>query len=348
MHTRARLLSTATALFLVAAAPAAAMPPQGGYDQHNLVSNQAGVAANTDPHLVNAWGLSAGPTSPWWVSDNGADVSTLYNAAGTPLPLVVSVPGAPTGTVFNGTAGAFPVAGKAATFLFDTEGGTILGWNGGTAATVEVDRSKQVAVYKGLAIANGPTGPRIYATDFHNGAVDVFDSSWTQIPHAGFVDRFLPRHFAPFGIQAIGDRIYVTYAKQQKGSDDEAHGRGLGIVDAFDTSGRLRARVAQFGNLNAPWGIAQAPTNFGRFSGDLLVGNFGDGRITAYREFHRRFLPAGQLRSSRGDALAIDGLWALEFGQGAANNGPTDTLFFTAGPDDEQNGLFGTIRTATH
>ncbi|WP_211233007.1 TIGR03118 family protein [Solirubrobacter soli] len=328
----------------MAAAPAAASPSKGGYDQHNLVSNQPGVADNTDAHLVNAWGLSAGPTSPWWVSDNGADVSTLYNAVGTPLPLVVSVPGAPTGTVFNGTAGAFPVAGKASTFLFDTEGGTILGWNGGTAATVEVDRSPQGAVYKGLAIASTPSGPRIYATDFHNGAVDVFDSAWQQVRHPGFVDRFLPRHFAPFGIQAIGDRIYVTYAKQEAGSDDEAHGQGLGIVDAFDTSGHLVARVAQHGRLNAPWGLAWAPSNFGRFSGDLLVGNFGDGRITAYHQFHRLFLPAGQLRMADGRPLAIDGLWALEFGMGAANNGPTDSLFFTAGPDDESNGLFGTIR----
>jgi uncharacterized protein (TIGR03118 family) len=344
-----RLIGAAVIVMaLVLAAPAAARNTRGLYQVHNLVSNTAGAADHVDPNLVNAWGLAAGPTTPWWVSDNGTDRSTLYNAAGTPLPLVVSVPGAPTGTVFNPTPGSFPVGAGSAAFIFSTEGGTILGWNGGTAATVEADRSSAGAVYKGLAIAQTPAGPRIYATDFHNGAVDVFDSAWHPVPHAGFVDRFLPRHFAPFGIQTIGDRVFVTYAKQQAGSDDEAHGRGLGIVDAFDTTGRLRARVAQFGALNAPWGIAQAPARFGRFSGDLLVGNFGDGRITAYREaFRRRFLPAGQLRSGRGDALAIDGLWALEFGQGATNNGPTDTLFFTAGPDDEQNGLFGTIRAAT-
>ena len=350
MHTRARsrLLLAAATISLITAAPAAAWPPKGGYEQHNLVSNQPGVADHTDANLVNAWGLSAGPTSPWWVSDNGTDVSTLYNAAGTPQSLVVSVPGAPTGTVFNGTSGAFPVAGKAATFLFDTEGGTILGWNGGPAATVEIDRSSTDAVFKGLAIATAPTGPRIYATDFHNGAVDVFDAAWQPVPKAGFVDPFLPRHFAPFGIQAIGDRIFVTYAKQRPGSDDEAHGQGLGIVDAFDTSGRLVARVAQFGRLNAPWGLAWAPPAFGRFGGDLLVGNFGDGRISAYREVHSRlFVPAGQLRMTAGRPLAIDGLWALEFGHGAANNGPLDTLFFTAGPGDEQNGLFGTIRPRT-
>jgi uncharacterized protein (TIGR03118 family) len=353
MHRRAmsRLLLGAAALVisLGAAAPATARPAgHNRYVVHDLTSDRAGVADNRDPNLVNAWGLTAGPATPWWVADNGSNLSTLYNAAGMPLPLVVSVPGAPTGTVFNGTAGAFPVGSAAAAFIFATEGGTILGWNGGTAATVEADLSSAGAVFKGLAIAQTPGGPRIYATDFHNGAVDVFDSAWQPVSHAGFVDPFLPRHFAPFGIQTIGDRIYVTYAKQQAGSDDEAHGRGLGIVDAFDTAGRLRARVAQFGNLNAPWGVAPAPAGFGRFSGDLLIGNFGDGRISAYRNvFDGFFVPAGQLRSTTGTPLSIDGLWALEFGQGAPNNGPTDTLFFTAGPNDEENGLFGSIRAAT-
>jgi uncharacterized protein (TIGR03118 family) len=262
-----------------------------------------------------------------------------------PLPLVVSVPGAPTGAVFNGTAGAFPVGGAAARFIFATESGTILGWNGGTAATQEVDASPAGAVFKGLAIATTPAGPRIFATDFHNGMVDVFDSAWKPVRHAGFADRSLPPHFAPFGIQAIGDRIFVTYAKQQPGSDDEAHGQGFGLVDEYDLTGHLRARVARFGRLNAPWGLARAPRSFGRFSHDLLVGNFGDGRITAYREVsRRRFVPAGQLRGAHGRRVRIDGLWALQFGMGAASNGPTDTLFFTAGPNDENHGLFGTIR----
>ncbi len=332
---------------LVAAAPAVAHDGGGAYRVHNLVSNVPGAADHVDPNLVNAWGLSAGPTSPWWVSDNGSDLSTLYNATGTPLPLVVSVPGAPTGNVFNGTAGSFLVGASNAAFIFDTEGGTILGWNGGPAATVEADMSPAGAVFKGLAIAQSQSGPRIYATDFHNGVVDVFDSAWHLVPHSGFVDPFLPRHFAPFGIQTIGDRIFVTYAKQQAGSDDEAHGRGLGIVDAYDTQGRLRQRVAQFGGLNAPWGLAWAPNGFGRFGGDLLVGNFGDGRINAYHElFHRFFVPAGQLRAASGGRVAIDGLWALEFGLGAPNNGPTNTLFFTAGPNDEANGLFGSIGVA--
>jgi uncharacterized protein (TIGR03118 family) len=343
MHVRARLrLPLAAAVLLatlVAAAPASARRGQGEYQVHRLVSNLAGAADHMDPNLVNAWGLSAGPATPWWVANNGSDTSTLYTGTGAPLPLVVGVPGAPTGTVFNGTSG-FPVAGRPALFVFDTEGGTILGWNGGTAATVEADVSPMGAVFKGLAIA----GSRIYATDFHNGVVDVFNSAWQPVSHAGFADPSLPRHFAPFGIQTIGDRIFVTYAKQQAGSDDEAHGHGLGLVDEYDASGHLLARVARFGHLNAPWGLAKAPANFGRFGGDLLVGNFGDGRITAYREIHHHFVPAGQLRSRAGHRLAVDGLWALQFGHGTANNGPADTLFFTAGPMDEQNGLFGTIR----
>jgi uncharacterized protein (TIGR03118 family) len=309
---------------------------------HALTSDKTGGADNQDANLVNAWGLAAGPTSPWWVADNGSNLSTLYDATGTPLPLVVGVAGAPTGTVFNGTAGAFPVNGTAAAFIFDTEGGTILGWNGGTSAMQEASASG--AVFKGLAIATTPSGPRIFATDFHTGTVDVFDSAWKRVLYAGFVDRSLPRHYAPFGIQAIGDRIFVTYAKQQAHSDDEAHGRGLGIVDAYDLKGRLRARVAKHGQLNAPWGLAMAPASFGRFSGDLLVGNFGDGRITAYRQRHGRFTPAGQLQAANGRPVKIDGLWALQFGLGAASNGPTDSLFFTAGPHDEKDGLFGTIR----
>jgi uncharacterized protein (TIGR03118 family) len=341
---RVLLGAVVLALPLAAAAPATAWPPgHNRYAVHALVSDQAGVADNQDPNLVNAWGLAAGPTSPWWVADNGSDLSTLYNAIGKPLPLVVSVPGAPTGAVFNGTAGAFPVGAAGAAFIFATESGTILGWNGGTAATQEA--SAAGAVFKGLAIATTPAGPRIFATDFHNGVVDVFDSAWKPVRRAGFHDPRLPRHYAPFGIQAIGDRIFVTYAKQQAGSDDEAHGQGLGLVDEYDLAGHQRARVAQFGALNAPWGLARAPANFGRFSGDLLVGNFGNGRITAFRDrSHRGFAPAGQLRTATGRRVTIDGLWALRFGMGAPSNGPTDSLFFTAGPNDENDGLFGTIR----
>jgi uncharacterized protein (TIGR03118 family) len=313
-----------------------------------LVSDQPGVAPVTDPNLVNAWGLTSSPTSPWWISDNGTDVSTLYRGSdGQPFPpgapLVVNVHNAPTGTVFNPTAGfALPTGGKAL-FLFDTEEGKVLGWNGaqGTNAVVVADLG-DAAIYKGLAIAGTADGPRIYAADFHNAKVDVFDGSFGLVPNSGFVDPALPTGYAPFGIQTIGDRIFVSYAKQDADAADEIAGQGKGFVDAYDTAGNLLARVAQHGQLNAPWGLAMAPDSFGRFAGDLLVGNFGDGQINAYAEHNGQFTHAGELRDASGKSLSIDGLWALEVGRGG-NNGPAGTLFFTAGPEDETHGLFGQI-----
>jgi uncharacterized protein (TIGR03118 family) len=338
-------------VFALAAAGGAAGAPPGGYVVHPLVSNTASEAGNPpDPHLVNAWGLAAGPGTPWWVNDNGKGLSTLYNADGTKRSLEVSVGDGPTGLVFNDTTGFALKNGSQALFLFDGEDGVIRAWNGsaGTVAEVEKDLSGEGAVFKGLAISQTSAGPRIYATDFHNRQVDVFDGSWTQIksPFA-FIDPTIPSDYGPFGIQAIGSRIYVTYAKTQQGSDDEAHGQGLGFVDAFDAAtGILVSKVAIHGQLNAPWGLAWAPATFGRFGGDLLVGNFGDGNINAYKPTlgGALFIPQGQLRTTDGRIIAIDGLWALEFGNGnLINNGPTDTLFFTAGPDDESNGLFGNI-----
>lgn len=310
-----------------------------------LVSDQPGVAPNTDPNLVNAWGLTSGPTTPWWVADNGADKSTLYRGAdGLPQALVVDVHNAPTGTVFNPTTGFALPTGGAARFLFDTEEGKVLGWNPaqGTSSVVVADLNDG-AIYKGLAIADTAAGPRLYAADFHNAKVDVFDGSFTLVPDSGFVDRSLPAGYAPFGIQTIGDRVFVTYAKQDADAEDEVAGQGKGFVDAYDLAGNLLGRVAQHGQLNAPWGLALAPSTFGRFAGDLLVGNFGDGQINAYAQLgNGRFEHRGELRDSRGKSLTIDGLWALQFGQGG-NNGPAGTLFFTAGPDDEQHGLFGQI-----
>jgi uncharacterized protein (TIGR03118 family) len=316
-----------------------------GFTVVPLVSDQPGVAPNTDPNLVNAWGLTSSPTSPWWVSDNGADKSTLYRGSdGQPQSLVVDVHNAPTGTVWNPTtAFALPTGGKAV-FLFDTEEGKVLGWNGaqGTTAVV-VANLDDGAIYKGLAIADTSAGPRLYATDFHNAKVDVFDGSFTQVPNSGFVDPNIPSGYGPFGIQTIGDRVFVTYAKQDADAEDDVHGQGLGFVDAYDFAGHLLGRVAQHGQLNAPWGLALAPDGFGRFAGDLLVGNFGDGNINAYAELgNGHFEHRGELRDSSGKSLSIDGLWALQFGQGGSN-GPAGTLFFTAGPDDESHGLFGQI-----
>jgi uncharacterized protein (TIGR03118 family) len=341
----------ATALALAVAAQAGAAP-SSGYAIHNLVSDQAGLADRVDPDLVNAWGLASRVDSPWWVANNATSQATVYTADGNAFapagsPLVVGVPESPTGVVANsGSSFAISAGGASAPalFLFGTEEGKILAWNQAVPpgqAVVTVDRSGAGAIYKGLALS----GDRLYATDFHNGRVDVFDGSFKPVRTPGaFVDHALPRGFAPFGIQALGSRIFVTFAKQDAKGEDDVHGPGLGFVDAFDRNGRLLARVARRGGLNAPWGIADAPRAFGRFSSDLLIGNFGDGRINAFRQRPGgTFTPAGELRTAAGRRLVIDGLWALQFGHGAANNGPANMLFFTAGPDDEAHGLFGTI-----
>jgi len=329
---------------VVAVAPLTAAE-RNSYMVTPLVSDQPGVAAQTDPNLVNAWGLTSGPTSPWWVSDNGTQKSTLYRGSdGAIQGLVVAVAGGPTGAVFNPTAGfVLPTGGKAL-FIFDSEDGKVRAWNGaqGTTAIVVKDRSGEDAIYKGLAIADTSAGPRLYAADFHNARVDVFDGSFGLVP-GGFVDQSLPSGYAPFGIQTIGDRVFVTYAKQDADAEDELAGQSLGFVDVFSTTGDLLGRVAQHGQLNAPWGLALAPSSFGRFAGDLLVGNFGDGQINAYEELpNGHFAHRGELRSSDGGSISIDGLWALQFGK-AGNNGPAGTLFFTAGPDEETHGLFGSI-----
>jgi uncharacterized protein (TIGR03118 family) len=335
---------------VVAASPLTAAE-RNSYTVTALVSDQPGVAAHTDPNLVNAWGLTSGPTTPWWVSDNGTHKSTLYRGSdGLPQALVVSVgqapDGGPTGAVFNPTAGfVLPTGGKAL-FIFDSEDGKVRGWNLAQApltnSVVVADRSNVDAIYKGLAIADTSAGPRLYAADFHNARVDVFDGNFGLVP-GGFVDASLPSGYAPFGIQTIADRVFVTYAKQDADAEDELAGQSLGFVDVFSTAGDLLGRVAQHGQLNAPWGLALAPSSFGRFAGDLLVGNFGDGQINAYEELpNGHFAHRGELRSADGGSISIDGLWALQFGK-AGNNGPAGTLFFTAGPDEETHGLFGSI-----
>ena len=338
------------ALAVLIAALFAVMPlraaEDNAYTVTPLVSDQPGVAPVVDSDLVNAWGLAASSTSPWWVADNGTSKSTLYNGnTGQKVALTVTVgtDSGPTGVVFNGGSSFVVTNGTSsapARFIFDSEDGVIRGWNPGvdpTNAVVAPASADPGAIYKGLAIAGG----MLYANDFHNGVVDVFDGSWALVNQ--FTDPGLPSGYAPFGIQAIGSRIFVSFAKQDANAEDEVAGQGLGFVDAFDTAGNLVARVAQHGQLNAPWGLALAPADFGRFSGDLLVGNFGDGTINAFEpQSNGHFGFRGQLRNGSGHAISIDGLWALEFGNGA-NAGPTNTLFFTAGPDDETHGLFGRI-----
>ena len=329
---------------LVVAAPLSAAQPTE-FTVNPLVSDQPGVAPVLDPDLVNPWGLTSSATSPWWVSDNGTDKSTLYNGAGVKQGLIVSVAGGPTGTVFNPTAGfALPTGGKAL-FLFDSEDGIVRAWNGaqGTTAIVAADRSNVGAIYKGLAIADTSNGPRLYAADFHNGRIDVFNSSFTLQQNSGFEDPSLPAGFAPFNVQVLGGRVFVAYAKQDKDAEDEVAGQGRGRVDVYDLAGNLLGGITGHGQLNAPWGLAIAPASFGPFAGDLLVGNFGDGQINAFREVSPgMFVHHGELRGSDNRSLTIDGLWALQVSQGG-NNGTAGQLFFTAGPDDETHGLFGTI-----
>jgi uncharacterized protein (TIGR03118 family) len=316
---------------------------------HALVGDASGSAPATDATLVNGWGLSAGPTTPWWVSDNGTNASTLYNGSGVKSALTVAVPGAPTGTVFNGSATDFVVSqnGKsgAARFLFSTEGGTILGWSptvNGATAIPGVDNSAAGAVYKGLTT----TGDKLYATDFHNGRVDVFDASFKPVT-AAFTDPKLPKGYAPFGIQALGTSIFVTYAKQDAAGKDDVAGNGFGYVDQYTTGGQFVARVASGGRKNAPpnapWGLALAPSSFGVFSGDLLIGNFGNGRVSAYQDRGGgKWLFKGQLRRGDQTIVTVDGLWAIAFGNGSAA-GPATTLYFAAGPGGEAHGLFGSI-----
>ena len=333
------------ALTIVGANTAAA--PGNAYTVHNLVSDVPGAADHVDPNLVNGWGLAALPSSPWWVADNETDVSTLYRADGSAASLVVQVAGGPTGEVANASSNFELSPGRPAFFLWATEEGKILGWNpavSGTTAGVVADRSGAGANYKGLAIA----GNRLYAADFHNARVDVFDEHFGLVTTAGaFVDPRIPAGFAPFGIQTIAGKVFVAYAKQDEAAEDEVAGQGLGFVDAYDTAGGFLGRVATRGQLNAPWGLALAPGNFGRFSDDLLVGNFGDGEINAYEpQPDGSYERVGALRDTEGKPILIDGLWAIEFGHGPdtnTNNGPTNHLFFTAGPDDEEHGLFGKI-----
>jgi uncharacterized protein (TIGR03118 family) len=334
------------------------------------------IARFSDAFLVNPWGVSESQTSPFWISDNGAGVATLHNTLGTPLSLVVSIPspgdplgnsGTPTGTVFNiaSGAGAFKVSGftaggvatmQPAVFLFATEDGTIVGWNPGVnpagfdkakAGTYGIIAAAPPgAVYKGLAIATDSSGTaHLYATNFHEGTVDVFGPTFQLVNSPGtFVDEKLPRGFAPFNVQpvAVGGstRLFVTYAVQDEEGKDDVRGEGHGIVNTFDLEGQSGQRFAQHGQLNSPWGIALAPQGFGELGGTLWIGNFGNGHIDAYDPATGRFI--SKVRDAHGQAIVIDGLWTLKVGNGG-NGGNANTLYFTAGPNDEQDGLFGSL-----
>jgi uncharacterized protein (TIGR03118 family) len=354
MFRRQGLAAVCTSVLALAiAAPAAGQPATmhhtPSFTRINQVSNQPGVAKVTDPDLVNAWGLANSPTSPLWVANNGTNTATVYaggvgGAAVTKVPLTVSIDGgAPTGQVFNDTpdftlptsTGSVP-----ATFMFSSEGGDITAWSSdATGTTAEVQAHVPGAVFKSLAIWHTRLGNFLLAADFANGVIRVFDRNFNevQLPAAFFRDRRLPHRYAPFDVMTVGESVYVTYAKQVPGSEDEAHGPGLGIVDRFTGLGLRTKRIATHGPLDAPWGMAFAPKAWGKDAGALLVGNFGDGRINVYRHGHF----SGQLRNAAHHPITIDGLWALQ--PGTASTGGTDAVWFSAGPNDENDGLVGQL-----
>ena len=324
------------------------------YQQTDLVADSKSVSATAtiDTNLVNAWGLARGG-GPWWVADNGTGLSTLYDNTGAIVPLVVTIPppmngappAAPDGIVFNYSQNFLIKAGKPAFFLFATEDGTISGWNPGvdpTNAVIKIDNSQQGAIYKGLAIAKRGAVSRLYTTNFTTAQVEMYDGNFRPVVMgSAFQDADLPANYSPFGIQNVGGNIVVTFARRKPGSKDEDHGVGLGYVDVFDFDGNLLLRLQHGPVLNAPWGIALAPSDFGTFSHRLLIGNFGDGKIHAYNLVSGK--QEGVLLNPDGTQLSIDGLWALSFGGDGAKNGLATQLFFTAGPNDESDGLYGSI-----
>ncbi len=392
----------ASAAAVVLALPGAASAQL--YTQVNLVSNVSGVAPVTDPSLVNPWGLSRASSSPWWISDQATGLSTLYNGAGAKQSLIVTVPksdpnnttfptGTPTGTIANGSLTDFLLPGsKPATFLFSTVDGTIAGWNAavglapGAAApstnAVTVFRGKQGTSYTGLTAATIDGKRYLYAANFGQNRVDVFDNAFQPVNLSNdkhhdrhgrgdgfgngdffgdnnddqpFTDNRLPRFYAPFNVQAIGNDIVVTFALHLPGQQVETDGPGLGYVDVFSSDGKLLSRLEHGDWLNAPWGVALAPLDFGRFSHDLLVAQFAgggtsesSGYIAAYDLATGKF--DGLVEDASGKPLAINGIWAISPANSATASSydttaaPAEELYFTAGPNQGKGGLFGYIK----
>jgi uncharacterized protein (TIGR03118 family) len=372
-------LSQMAALFLALSVPSLTFAQQ--YTQTNLVSNLSTLAPTNDQNLKNAWGLSRSTGSPWWVSDNGTGVSTLYNITGTTSTLAATInprvvvipppngstsPSSPTGTVFNGSTDFALAPGKPALFLFATEDGTISGWNPGVDpahpnnAILKVDNSPD-AVYKGVTTGDVNGVRYLYVANFRSGHIEVYDTNFkrVQLSHErdgdmeregdrpgdsseeSFNDERIPQGYAPFNVQNIGGSLFVTYAKQNAAKHDDVAGEGFGFVDIFSTSGRLEGRLQNGPWFNSPWGVVWAPRDFGEFSNRVLVGNFGNGQIAAFNGFDGKFI--GMMKNSADNTtLTIDGLWALAFGN-SAGAGPYNALFFTAGPNGEADGLFGAL-----
>jgi len=372
-----KAIGTLAALTTMGAALASLQPAQAAnngqagrsFVQTNLVSDIPGLAKVTDPNLKNPWGTSTAPGLPIWVSDNNAGVTTLYDGTGQPIPLqakppvnAVAIPappsagtgavGAPTGTVFNPTGQGFVVSKKGASgssrFLFATEDGAIVGWSPSVDRAngiIAVDRSTATdpagdvgAVYKGLALVTTSAGTFLYASNFRFGTIDVFDSSFNLVK--SFTDPTVPTGFAPFGIHNIGGKLFVTFAKQNGEKHDDVAGPGNGFVDVFSPNGDLLQRFVSEGRLNSPWAVTLAPVTFGAFGGDILVGNFGDGHINAFDRSTGHV--EGRLLNASGQPLTISGLWGLRFPAGSLN-AVAGALYFTAGINDEHDGLFGNL-----
>ena len=348
------------------------------YNVNVLVSDISinGMNPTIDPVLQNAWGVAFSPAgSPFWISDNATGCSTLYTGDGTKVSLQVSIPlpgnvvpttscktvdprnpptnAAPTGVIWNpssafvvpGTNSTANPNGTQAAFIFATEDGTLSAWGGGNNAVIAVDNSGSGAVYKGLAYGVNVHGFFLFASNFNAGTIDVFgppsspgDLFATATTDGGFVDPDIPAGYAPFGIENIDGNLFVSYALQNGAKHDDVKGPGHGFIDVFDTDGHLLRRFASQGVLNSPWGMTRASFAFGRFSGEILVGNFGNGHVNVFNS-QGKFI--GKLDQPNGTPLVIDGLWKLTLGGGRTSS--PDTLYFTAGPNGETDGLFGRI-----
>ena len=340
---RLALIAAATLIFLSLSHRVLADGVTNNFVQTNLVSNTPGVANNTDPNLVNPWGVAFSSSSPFWVSDNATGVATLYNSDGVKQALTVTIPGIggqpgePTGVIFNST-----VNFNSDLFIFAGENGTIAGWRGalGTTAEILLDNSSASAVYKAIATGMTAQGTYLYAADFRNNQITVVPGTGAPALTGQFQDPNLPAGYAPFNIENIGGKLYVTYALQDAAKMDDVSGAGNGFVDVYDLNGNLVQRLISNGSLDSPWGLALAPTGFGSFANDLLVGNFGDGTINAFNPTTGAFL--GQLDDASGNPIVNPGLWALTFGNGGNGGVPSD-LYFTAGGAGETGGLLGSL-----
>jgi uncharacterized protein (TIGR03118 family) len=347
---RASSLLAAASVALLAIQAGAAAAQQ--FNITNLVSDGSVPAVTVDPSLVNPWGMSFSPTGEFWVSDNGTGVSTLYNGAGLKNSLTVTVPpasgtdvGTPTGQVFNGNSAEFKVTSGgvsgSSVFIFVTEDGTISGWApnvNSTNAIIAVNNGGEQANYKGLAIGTAGSADFLYAANFFAGDIEMYDANFKL--KKTFTDKTMAKGYAPYNVQVLAGTLYVAYAKQDKAKHDSVSGPGFGYVDAFNLKGKFLRRVVSKGALNAPWGLDIAPTGFGSLSGDLLVGNFGDGWINAYDAKKGKY--KGPLVDGSGSPIAITGLWGLLTGNGG-QGGDTDKVYFTAGLSNETRGLFGSI-----